>query len=274
MLRLTRQVIKVRYPSNMIWRNLGLIALFLIGCLLLTMLWLRWYSHHGQSLVLPDYLDSDIYRAVDDAADKSFEIRVIDSVFIVGKEGGIIIDQNPKPGSLVKQRRKIYVTLSKEQADQIPSRRLPVLYGKSYERKKRELKQGFELNTRVVGRRYDPGAPDHILEVSYKGETIINSDRRRDNIMIDKGGTLDVILSKSTGGSLDMPSLTCRSYDEVVFQLQTLDLVIGEAVEDPTVTNQGSAYVWRQEPEAASRIYTGDTVKVYLTQDRPLDCTE
>ena len=258
----------------MIWRNLGLIALFFIGCLLVTMLWLRWYSHHGQSLVLPDYLDTNLFEAIDDASDKSFEIRVVDSVFIVGKEGGTIIDQNPKPGSRVKQRRKIYVTVSKDLADQIPSRRLPVLYGKSYERKKRELKQGFQINTRVIGRKYDPGAPDHILEVSYNGETIINSERRKDNIMIDKGGTLDMILSKSTGGSLDMPNLTCRSYDEIVFQLQTLDLVVGEAVEDPTVRDRGNAYVWRQEPEASSRIYTGDTVKVYLTQDLPIDCSD
>ncbi len=256
----------------MLWRNLGLIALFLFGILLIVMLFLRWYTHHGQSLMMPEYIGEYYEDAVRDARKKSFQIKVVDSVFMVGKEAGIIIDQNPKAESKVKQKRKIYVTVTKETADQIPLGRLPVLYGKSYERKMKELKQGFEINTKIVGRKYDAGAPDHILEVIYKGETIISTDIKKDDVLIDKGGTLEMILSKYTGGSLNMPDLTCKSYDEVVFQMQTLNLAIGEQVSDGTVHNTDAAFIYDQDPLPDSRVYTGDTIKIYLTQNKPDHC--
>ena len=221
----------------MLWRNLGLVALFLFGVLLTVMLFLRWYTHHGQSLVLPDYTGQAIDVAKKDARKKSFQITVVDSVFLVGKEGGIIIDQSPKAESEVKQKRKIYVTVTKEAADKIPLGRLPVLYGKSYERKKKELKQGFEINTKIVGRKYDAGAPEHILEVIYNGETVVSTDVRKDDVLIEKGGTLEMILSKDTGGSLSMPDLSCKSFDEAAFQLQTLNLVIGEQIKDGSVSD-------------------------------------
>jgi beta-lactam-binding protein with PASTA domain len=256
----------------MLWRNLGLIALFIFGILLMVMLFLRWYTHHGQSLVMPEYIGEYYQDAAKDARKKSFQIKVVDSVFLVGKEAGIIIDQNPKAESKVKQKRKIYVTVTKETADQIPLGRLPVLYGKSYERKMKELKQGFEINTKIVGRKYDPGAPEHILEVIYRGETIISTDIKKDDVLIDKGGTLEMILSKDTGGSLNMPDLTCKSYDEVVFQMQTLNLAIGEQLSDGTVHDTDAAYIYDQDPAPDSRVYTGDTIKIYLTQNKPDNC--
>jgi len=258
----------------MIWRNLGLIALFLVGCLLLTIVWLRYYTHHGQSLVMPDYTGQAVQVAQKDAQQLSFEIEVIDSVHIVGKDGGIIIDQNPTAESKVKEKRKIYVTISKHEAVKIPVRRLPVLYGKSYERKRRELKQGYEINTKVTGRKFDSGAPDHILEVSYKGTTIINGSSRKDNIQIDKGGTLEMILSKSTGGSLTMPDLRCNMYDEAVFQLQALQLVVAESVLEADVTNESEAYIWKQQPRSDARVYTGDTITLYLASSPPADCDQ
>ncbi len=256
----------------MIWRNLGLIAIFLLGCLLIVILGLRWYTHHGQSLILPDYTGQPLERAQKDAKEKSFEIKTIDSIFIVGQDGGIILDQSPPAASRVKQRRKIYVTVSKYSAVQIPVSRLPILYGKSYERKKRELSQGFEINTKVIGRKFDAGEPDHILEVIYNGQTLIDGNQRKDHVMIDKGGTLEMILSKSTGGSVTMPDVSCKMYDEARFLLQSLQLHVGEEVSSSDVRNPGTAYVWRQDPDPKSRVYTGDTVTLYLTADRPSDC--
>ena len=224
--------------------------------------------------MLPDYTGQSVDLAMKDAKKKSFQIKVVDSVFLVGKEGGIIIDQNPKAESEVKQKRKIYVTSTKDASDKIPLGRWPVLYGKSYDRKQKELKQGFEINTKIVGRKYDAGAPDHILEVIYKGQTVVSSDVRKDDVQIEKGGTLEMILSKESGGSLSMPDLTCKSFDEASFLLQTLDLIIGEQISDGTVSNVDEAFIYNQDPTPESRVYTGDTIKIYLTQKRPDNCDE
>ncbi|NND05783.1 MAG: PASTA domain-containing protein [Saprospiraceae bacterium] len=249
-------------------------ALFLLGCLVLTIIGLRWYTHHGQSLILPNYVGEKLVEARENAERASFELRIIDSTFVVGKEGGIILDQNPKAGSKVKQKRKIYLTVSKSQADEIPFRRLPILYGKSYARKQKELEQGYQIKSKVIGRKYDAGAPDHILEVIYRGRTIVDEKQRKEDVMIEKGGTLEMILSKSSGGSLTMPDLTCKMYTEVAFHLQTLNLMMGENHQDDTVEDQNEAYVWKQVPSAGARVYTGDTVQVFLTQVRPADCID
>ncbi|HMR88851.1 MAG TPA: PASTA domain-containing protein, partial [Saprospiraceae bacterium] len=78
--------------------------LFIFGLLFLIIflaqLLLKVYTNHGQKLELPKYIGKNIDDAKEAADDASFEIVVNDSIFIVGKEGGIITDQNPKPGSL------------------------------------------------------------------------------------------------------------------------------------------------------------------------------
>jgi len=119
--------------------HLGLIVLFLFFCVFLVGMWLKAYTNHGQSLELSNYVGQQIEDASSEARDRHFEVVVLDSVFIVGKSGGEILRQNPMAGAKVKEDRKIYVTITKTTADQIPLRRLPVLYGKDFERKRREL---------------------------------------------------------------------------------------------------------------------------------------
>jgi len=110
--------------------------------------------------------------------------------------------------------------------------------------------------------------------VSYNGQTIINGTRRKDNVLIAKGGTLEMVLSKSTGGSLTMPDLECKMYDEAVFQLQALQLAVADAVLESDVPDEHEAFVWKQEPLADSRVYTGDTVTLFLASNPPADCNQ
>lgn len=259
---------------DLILKHLGYLIGFVIAGLVLIIFWLRWYTDHGHTVELPNYIEMELDVAIRDAKRKSFRIQVSDSVFIVGKDGGIIIDQNPNPKSKVKERRKIYVTISKFESDKIPVRRLPVLYGKSFERKKRELKQGFEVNCIVEGYAYDSGEPDHILMVVYEDDTIISSRERKDHVLIEKGGTLKMTLSKKTGGTFDMPDLRCQSYLETVFLLQTLNLVLGREISDSETLEKDEAFVWNQNPSPDSRVTMGDTVIVYISDKKPSDCPD
>src|SRR5699024_6965010 len=137
-------------------------------------------------------------------------------------EGGIIIDQNPKKNSEVKQNRKIYVTVTKFTPDKIKVSQIPELYGKDFERKKKELEESFEINSEILGYEYDRGAPDQILKVLHNNEEIITSEFRKDEVEIEKGGTLQFVLSKNIGGALVMPDLICRTYSEAAFYVENL----------------------------------------------------
>jgi beta-lactam-binding protein with PASTA domain len=153
------------------------------------------YTHHGQELELPDYTGYQYEEAVKDAKHKKFRMSIADSIHVLGKPGGIILKQNPTPHSLVKQKRMIYVTITKRSPDKILSGRLPEMYGKNYERKKRELAEHFQIQSRIKDKRYDPAEEGQILEVWYKGKTIMDSKGRNNDIVIEKGDVLDFIIS-------------------------------------------------------------------------------
>jgi eukaryotic-like serine/threonine-protein kinase len=249
------------------------IALIIITAFLLV-LGLQWYlkvfTHHGQKIKLPDFIDLSMEEAM--AASETFTLIPNDSIFIVGREGGIIIDQKPNAGAIVKEGRKIYVTLTKYTADKISVDRLPEMYGKDFDRKKKELEIGFELKSEVIDFQFDPGPPNYILAVLYQGDTLISSKGRKTGVEVPKGGVLQFVLSKDSGGKLNLPNLVCLSETEALFILSYLNLSAER--QDLEETINGNQFVVRQEPayDPNALVLMGDTIKIWLSEQKPLDC--
>lgn len=261
--------------GNIIFRNIILIGLFLLLLLFLTFKWLDFYTDHGEELIMPEYVGMDVKKASSEAREKSFKIVVSDSIHIVGKDGGIILKQNPEKGDLVKENRKVYTTITKHLADLIPLGRLPDLYGKNYSRKKYELENSFEINCKIVGRRFDPGAEDHILAVIYKGDTIVSAVSRKEDIKIEKGSQLGFIISEKGGGIVPVPDLICMTTDAALFILESYGLVLGSELSDGSVGTGELAYIYRQFPSPGSQnLVQGSTVDIFITKMQPPNCIE
>ncbi len=235
---------------------------------------LRSYTNHGQQLTLSEFEGMHISEANDLAKEKSFEIIVNDSTHIVGKPGGIIINQNPKPNAKVKENRKVYVTVTKYQSDQIRMKSLPELYGRDYEQKKKELAL-MKINARIKGYAYDQGEPNHILEVFYNGKLVADRDGRENEVKIEKGGTLDFVLSEQRGLQMSIPDLRCESLAAASFILEDgAKLRLGSISEQGEITDQESAYIVDQFPPYSpdGRIYIGESINVVISQEKPEDC--
>lgn len=249
-------------------------ALVVLGLFLILHFFLRSYTNHGQQLTLPDFIDMHIDEANDLAKEKTFQIIVNDSTHIVGKPGGVIINQNPKSNSKVKEKRKVYVTITKYLSDQIRLKSLPELYGRDYEQKKKELAL-MKISSRIKGYAYDQGEPNHILEVYYNGQLIADIDGRKDNVKIEKGGTLDFVLSEQRGLQMKIPDLRCESLAAASFLLEDgAKLKIGSVSEEGEITDRESAYIVDQIPpySADGRIYIGESINVVIRQEKPEDC--
>ncbi len=261
--------------SKYFWKNLALLTIAGLILLNIVSFWLKQYTHHGQQLKMPDYVGRDLKISQDHAQERSFVMVVSDSIFVVGKSGGIILRQTPKAGDIVKQDRKVYVTITKYEADKIKVSQLPILYGKNFKRKKKELKQGYELNAEVVGHRYDPGPADHILMAIYGRDTIVTAKGRKDQVELKAGSTIKFVLSKRRGGLLELPNLLCKTYGEARFLLESYQADI-KILEDGGITDLENAFVWKQSPAVGSSktIEMGSTVKLFLTQERPSFCPE
>lgn len=260
--------------SKTFWTQIGLMILVSVLLIFLLNLWLKQYTSHGQKLSLPDFVDKQLVDAERLASENNFNLVVEDSIYIVGKHGSIILNQNPQPGFNAKAGRKVYVTVTKHNADMIDISSLPVLYGENYERKKKELSVGYELNSKVVGSIYDIGPEGHIMMVIFENDTIIQRRKRVRNLEIPKGATLKFVLSKTTGGRIEIPNLICQTYDAAKFLLNGYKLKAGEANADATVEDYAEAYVYRQEPayESGKKVEMGTAFTLYLTSDKPESC--
>ena len=237
------------------------------------LMWLRFYTNHGQKLELPKFIGMDIKDAEEKSEDLTFELIVNDSIFIVGKPGGIITDQNPKPLSLVKEGRKVYVTITKYGTESISVADLPTLYGNSFDQKKTELKYR-DIECIVRDHIYDPGEPNHILEVWYNGELIISKDGKKNEIQILKGGTLECVVSQRDGGDVTIPDLACLTIDEARFLLESSKLLLGDIIKKGNSEPDAELFVVTQSPlyDGISNIKMGQKVNITVSSTKPLNC--
>lgn len=252
-------------------KHISFIFLFFVLLIIGILWWLNIYTNHGQKLVLPDYRNVNIKEASKDALDNKFKIIVDDSTHIVGKPGGIIIDQNPKPKSKVKENRKIYVTVTKFNPDKVKVKDLPLLYGRNYDSKKRELSI-LKINSKIKGYKYDKGSPNYILEVFYKGKSIISKEGKQNNVEIEKGETLEFILSRKSGGSTDLPNMRCMEVEQAIFLIESRNLKLGIVRKDGQLVSEHQGYVTKQIPASIDNLPMGTVVDLYIADELPNDC--
>jgi hypothetical protein len=77
----------------------------------LAFLLIKAIARQGKEYELPDYYGISLSQLKKDNP-LSFTYVIIDSVYDAEKEGGIVLQQDPKPGTMVKTHRKVYVTVS------------------------------------------------------------------------------------------------------------------------------------------------------------------
>ena len=253
-----------------------LIRLFLVVIILwiIQAFFLNLYTNHGQKLTLQKYVGVTLANTKKHAEPRGYEIIVSDSLYIKGRAGGLIVSQIPLPGSQVKRGRKIYVTLTKYQAESFQAELLPILYGKKYEFKRTELFNLFELNSKIKGVKFDPGPENHILEVYYHNQLLINGSERKTNVTIAKGDTLEFVISTKVGGEVPIPNLICQTLAEAKFLLSSSKLELGTIVEEGDITDPETAYIVKQIPEAqdGQTIELGSSFKITIVQQKPENC--
>ncbi len=259
------------FKSLVFWKNFAGVVVLVAFFIFLTFYWMRCYTNHGESLQVHDYIGMNLEDAIDKAADRSFSIVVNDSIDVKGEPPNTVIDQNPRPLSRVKEKRKIYLTVTKKYADLMT---LPDLYGgnddyASFARKLSE--RGVE--SKIVGRRFSSKLEENtILEVIFEGDTI--TDKLDSKYKVPKFSTVEFIVTERGGGTVAIPNLICQKYDGARFIVSNFNLNVGSVVEDATVTNINNAYIWKQVPryQRGVKLKVGEQIDIYVTQHKPDNC--
>src|SRR5690606_12473163 len=173
--------------SQIFLKNFGGIVVLISLLLFFTFWWMRCYTHHGESLQVHDYTSMKLEDAIEKASGRSFEIVVNDSTYRRGMQPNIVLTQNPKPFSRVKENRKIYLTVTKSIPDLV---RLPDYRGnddfKNYSRKLERMDVDAKVRRREFRSKLEPNT---ILEVYFEGENI--TKKLEDGFEVPKGSTVE-----------------------------------------------------------------------------------
>jgi len=229
------------------------------------------YTRHGESITLPDLKGKLLQDAKAQMDDTNLELYILDSLYFPKKEAFAILKQDPPANSKVKENRKIYVTVN---ASVPPPIAVPDIWGKDKDFAKRLLRaRGLAVNPEIE---YEPDpARNTVLQVKYRGEQLQRPEKEKPT-KVPKGSELTLVVAKGSSSSMTVPKFTCRTVDEARFQLETYELQLGSIIADETVTDEASAYIYRQVPDYSlgDIISIGDYVDVWVTQNKPGECVD
>jgi beta-lactam-binding protein with PASTA domain len=243
--------------SRVFWVNVLLAFFTFVLVIWLALQTLKWYTHHGESVIVPEIKGMNFDKAVVKLDDLDLEYMVIDTSFDPNKSPNSILDQNPLPGSRVKENRVIYLTVNSKTP---PNREVPDLIGKS------SLKfatiqlesRGFKLGEPIYKPNPDLNA---VLDVLYKGRSVKKGE------MLPLGSEIVLVLGNGMGNTkIDIPFLIGLTYSEALAVLQENGLTIGALVPDASVSDTTSAKVYKQipEPNFGDQLRIGEPIDIFI----------
>ena len=201
---------------------------------------IRLYARQGKEYEMPDYVGKNIAEAMaTNEIDLDFVVQ--DSIFRKDSEGGIILTQDPKGGTMVKSGRKVYVSITAYNADDAI---MPELAGLSVRQAVSEL---YALGL-TVGRLTFVEDPykNSVVEQTCKGRTLYAGQQ------IARGSVVDLVVGSGDGtGENSVPFVIGKTSDKARKDILSVSLNVGEE-HFRGVKNKATAVVYRQEPD-----YTG-----------------
>jgi len=246
------------------WFNLLLVIGIFTVIYILFFLELGCFTHHGESVTIPNLRGRTMNEAIDILHKNHFEVR-IDSTFDPTVKPLIVLKQVPDTGSVVKTGRIVLVTVNSVTPLHIP---MPNLVNLSY----RSAELLLRNNKLAVGdTTYVPDiARGAIKEQRYKGEIIRAGD------MIAQGSKIDLVIGNGLGNTeWEVPDVTGLSVDEattIINQFNLIPNMVGRDG-DPAITDTPSAIIVDQNPRAVAEdgkhnhIKMGDVIDIIISQN-------
>lgn len=252
--------------------NFGKLILISLVLLFFMTTWLKCYTHHGESVSVNDFTGMHLLDARKASTSKGFEFEVIDSVWMDGQPSGIILQQDPKPLSKVKEGRKIYVTVTGMPGPV----RLPQFSDSSYDYELYAARLSrLGIKAKIKEEVYDSRQePNSIMYLLYDGKKVSESDVK-DGFDVMMGSTLEFVVTKRFSNEVEIPDLFCKTLDEAVFLLSSAGFTLGEVMEDESIVDRNAAYVYRQEPDFLTDelLPVGTQFNLWITQEQPTGCS-
>lgn len=239
------------------------IASLLLILLSITSISLNIITRHNRELTVPDFTQMSIEDAKDLAKKSKLRIDVTDSVYIRSMARGFVSKQNPVPGTNVKKKRRILLTINSILPKYID---MPSVIGYSLRQAKTELiAKGLAVGKLIY---VEDMATNNVLAQQIDGRDIAPGEE------VESESPIDLVLGiNPRDNATFIPNLIGYKYLMAKGKIHDNSLNISKAFFDETVTSYSDsleAVVYRQQPSNrdSSSYRLGSPVTIYLTKDQ------
>lgn len=247
--------------SNWVVRNLLLALAFVLALMLVVNLVLGVITRHGKEVAVPDFTNMTLSEARYAAGRKGIRVEVGDSVYVRRMKKGAVFTQLPKPGAMVKNGRRILLTINAVEAKKVS---VPDLVGLSMRQAKAELiSRGLALGRLIY---VSDMATNNVLRQLYENQQIPAGRQ------VESGSRIDLVVGlNSEDGRTFAPDVRGMKYLRAVDAVQDNSLNLGRLSFDSeikTYSDSLNAVVYEQRPASAGIPLTmGAEVSLRLTLD-------
>jgi len=242
-------------------KKMILAVVITIFLLLITMFFIRVYTHHGESLTVPDFSGMMKEQVLDILKQNELNYQVTDSLYVTEEMPGTVIGQFPVKGSHVKSGRTIFFTICARKPEQVSMPKLTDI----------SLRQAMNILSRVglnVGTiTYVPSEYTNLVLAQKRGIEDIEQGSK-----INKGTEIDLTVGKSLSSEKTViPDLIGLTLKMAKNEMTSLFLVQGSLIYDESVKSNEdtlSSKIWKQDPDlSGENLKQGSSIDMWFTID-------
>ncbi len=248
--------------SKVFLKNLGFAVIIIVGVVMMLLIWMNFYTRHGQARPVPDFFGLTVEQTAKLAKKSRLRYQIIDSIYTTIVPRGCIAEQNPKPGFKVKKWRNVILTINAFHPEIVAMPNLVDL-------PKRQAILLIESSGLEVGQlKYKPDPTiDFVIDQQYNGKNIHEGDS------LQKGSVVDLVLGKGLSNQhTPLPNLLGMKLDPAKNRILGSSLNLGTYVYDKTIVTGAdtlNAFVYKQIPEfkGNATLQLGSLIYLWLTVD-------
>ena len=242
--------------------HIVVIALVFLGFAIASFVAMALGTRHSARRTVPDFVGLRMNDAEYFAGRRDLQVIINDSLHVSAYPGGVVLDQLPKGGTVVKPGRKIYVTINSSRQRMVV---VPYVAGRSLRQAKNMLETaGLTIDNLEYA---EDIATNYVLAEFVDGVEVLE-DSLEVRTEMGNGVVLRVgVSAKDT--STAVPQVIGRTLFEAKSRLWESGLNIGEIEFDegmPTL-ERNRAKVYKQSLLSSNEVAYGERVSLHLTLD-------
>jgi eukaryotic-like serine/threonine-protein kinase len=236
---------------------LSILAIFFLGFFFV---YLPTFTHHNETITVPNLSGMSVEELEEFLITKDLRYEVGDSDFVLNAKPYTVISQYPKPGSKVKEGRKVYLTVTMRNP---PMVEMPGLVNLSLRSAQTTL-QSFGLQLGEVKHVPDL-ARNAVLKQSYNGKTIEKGEK------IPKGAKVDLEVGDGLGATeFPVPNLVGMALGDAEVILKGSDLQLGHIIYDSQSAEAPGTVIKQNPPSLESnKIRMGELMDLWVAGQEP-----